>query len=627
MPQAININLNDPDFLNPKFREPFFDKRRFVVCKGGRGSGKSYNAGALKLVTRATLRKNERFFAVRKIKDRLRVSTWQQIKDCIRDKGLEGVWKYNETLMIAKCIATGSTIGNIGLDDVDSMKSMTSPTSFWCEEATEFLESDIEQLNMNMRGKAPSYFQMVLTLNPINARHWIRTTYAESGRDLLLHHSTVYDNPRVDLQTIEQMENLKGHTRQWALMGEWGVLEGAVFEPMIMDGSPESFDYEAYGLDFGFNHPMALIWCGFKDGEVWPREIVYRSGLTTKALIEQMNALGIDKNTMIYADSANPEKIQEIKEAGYSIMPAKKHAGSVLAGIDLLKGLKIHGDPASKNLLQEWDGYAYIKDRKTGVVFDDALPNVNDDGIAALRYCVQMVLGPQQEVFNRASVAKATAVKKARTDQYFETRVAGHWSRDNTIMALKAAALGTGEIRIVDETLIQGPTKAQVDSLKIFGGSDEEHPLKRMFVTSEIKTQDAQNKFDSGWIGYEYSRMGLQAEMGCDVRCGRAAVDEMMADGSLTIDPSCRQLIGGLRSLSLDEIEQRPDFSWEGSARLVRALFDLAWWGRDYQAAESAAAKSEFAQRMADLKARERASGNDELTQWGEVELAGLKDF
>jgi len=59
-----------------------------------------------------------------------------------------------------------------------------------------------------------------------------------------------------------------------------------------------------------------------KDLYIWER--IYISELTSASLIAEMQRIGVSKRVLIVADSARPEMIRDIKNAGYNIIPVDK---------------------------------------------------------------------------------------------------------------------------------------------------------------------------------------------------------------------------------------------------------------------------------------------------------------
>ena len=87
----------------------------------------------------------------------------------------------------------------------------------------------------------------------------------------------------------------------------------------------------------------------------------------------------VPRGNVIYCDSAEPARIQDIRRAGINALPADK---DVKAGIMFLKGRKLHIHQGSVNLIKEIKSYKFLnKDSK------DLLPlKINDHACDAMRY-------------------------------------------------------------------------------------------------------------------------------------------------------------------------------------------------------------------------------------------------
>jgi len=78
---------------------------------------------------------------------------------------------------------------------------------------------------------------------------------------------------------------------------------------------------------------------------------------------------------LVFADSAEPKSIDEIRSYGVSIMGAKKGQGSVYQGIQYVQDLKISVTKQSINTIKAYRNYLFKKDK-----FDKIL-NEPDDAV------------------------------------------------------------------------------------------------------------------------------------------------------------------------------------------------------------------------------------------------------
>ncbi len=97
---------------------------------------------------------------------------------------------------------------------------------------------------------------------------------------------------------------------------------------------------------------------------------------------------GMDLKGIIYADSARPEIIEELRRMGLPIRKAHKPKGSILEGIDILKRYRLHiiGD----NFIQEMRNYKWVED-KTGKLTNIPV-DLNNHLVDAFRYGTYSVL-------------------------------------------------------------------------------------------------------------------------------------------------------------------------------------------------------------------------------------------
>ncbi len=104
-----------------------------------------------------------------------------------------------------------------------------------------------------------------------------------------------------------------------------------------------------------------------------------------------MKQLDLNRTDNIWADSANPSAIEEIRRNGFNIKPTKKT--TIQYGLDLLYRHYIH-IVDSPNIVREFNSYKYKTDK------DGRILGVPEDkhnhSIDALRYCVEMELNPKQ---------------------------------------------------------------------------------------------------------------------------------------------------------------------------------------------------------------------------------------
>lgn len=229
---------------NEAFMPLFFDEHRYLVLKGGGGSGKSIFAGR-KILERVTSEEGHRFLVVRKVGRTLRESCFEQLKGQAYEyysDFIDYIPKGKSSDMYMR-FKNGSEIIFAGLDDVEKLKSIYNITGVWIEEASEILESDFNQLDIRLRTEFPYYLQMIITFNPISILHWLKKRFFDFDiKDPIIrqramartrtHESTYKDNRFLRADAIETLENYKEQDPYYYMvyaLGMWGVVGKTVF--------------------------------------------------------------------------------------------------------------------------------------------------------------------------------------------------------------------------------------------------------------------------------------------------------------------------------------------------------------------------------------------------------------
>ncbi len=254
------------------------------------------------------------------------------------------------------------------------------------EEVTDFRWEEHLQLRLRLRAPKPGGWErnkLVGMCNPIDENHWV-CTKLENDPGVEVNHSTYKDNPHLDDDYIKRLEALIDQDPNYYrvyVLGLWGKLDNLILRNWSeVQDLPDTYRSWAYGLDFGYSHPMALVKVVFTmdHGTYW-KEIIHQSNLTNQDLIERMSHM---ERGDVYADSARPDQIEELKRVGWNVIAANK---DVRTGLDAIKRQPLHITSDSPNLIKEVRGYCYRKDPKQGIVLEEPI-KFNDDGIDAARY-------------------------------------------------------------------------------------------------------------------------------------------------------------------------------------------------------------------------------------------------
>ena len=216
---------------NRAFLPLFADTHRYLVLKGGGGSGKSIFAGRL-ILERVTAEPGHRFLVCRKVARTIRESCFKQLLGQLAEHYADIGYKANKGDMNIT-FPNGSEIIFAGLDDVEKLKSIYNITGIWVEEASEISESDFNQLDIRLRGKTKYHQQIILSFNPISMKHWLKKRFFDRADPrATVHESTYKDNRFLNESAIRTLESFKETDEYYYMvyaLGMWGVTGKSVF--------------------------------------------------------------------------------------------------------------------------------------------------------------------------------------------------------------------------------------------------------------------------------------------------------------------------------------------------------------------------------------------------------------
>lgn len=442
-PEVLSIKLT-PNFLS--VAEGLTSGVRIVVEEGSMRSGKtyavlqnliwitydinSYLAKVAELLNKPVeelranvkilLDKSSKGFSTKLFRKKstvARQSIWKDVKKILHDFGWYDKCKMNETTMTI-VFANGCELICCGADEPDKYHSVAQDIVYFCE-VLDFKEAVFNQIN----GRTTAV--VVMDFNPSRSRSWVFDKILKRPpTEMRYHHSTYRDNPFLSDKQIAEIESWKPTPEnyakgtadewQWRVYGEGkrGVRQGCIFDPrsweVIPDDSYPDLNnclLHGYGLDFGFsNDPTALVECALSNGTLFLKEIVYDTHLIVQkaetarwqdSLIGRMDAMHFDRDALIIADSASPESIAQLNYSGYNVRAVGKFNGSIVEGLNRLRGRKIKVTASSVGLQYELENYHWKVDGGSGAVGD--IPCDEDNhAIDAVRYWALENLTPKK---------------------------------------------------------------------------------------------------------------------------------------------------------------------------------------------------------------------------------------
>lgn len=398
------MKINIAEKIGAGYREFWFSKHRYLVCKGGRGSKKSTTA-AMKILWLIMKQPLTNALVIRRVFNSHKDSTFAQLKWAAENLGVRHLFKFSLSPLEVTYLPTGQKILFRGMDNVMSITSITVEKGYlnivWVEEAYQLEdESEFNKLDMSVRGSLPEgYFkQFIITFNPWSDSSWLKKRFFDVEDDNVLALTTTYKcNEWLGPDDIALFEQMKiQNPRRYAVEGEghWGVSEGLIYENFV----EQEFDYKEiskrkgaeaiFGLDFGYtNDPTAFI-CAIADQEAKELYIFdehYQKAMVNSEIASMIKYKGYAKEA-IYADSAEPKSIEEIRRAGIPrIKDAAKGPDSIRNGIQFIQDYKIIVHPKCENTLIELSNYCW--ETKDGIATNKPIDSYNHL-MDALRYAI-----------------------------------------------------------------------------------------------------------------------------------------------------------------------------------------------------------------------------------------------
>ena len=369
------------------FQKNWEAKTRFIANEGSARSSKTISI-AQKYILKFQQTTGKILTIARKTGPSLVSSVMRDFFDQLKLMGLYSSENHNKSEKTY--VLHGNIVEFISMDDPQKKRG-AKRNYLWLNEGNELIYEDFIQLNMRTTE------EVTLDYNPSAEYHWIYDKVIprlnkDGSPACTFIHSTYKDNPFLEQSLVNEIEALKDSDPEyWKIygLGERAKSTTTIYSNWdIVPSLPDSFDELVYGVDFGFNNPSVLLEIRIKDRDVYIREKIYATKLTNSDFIRGMQEVipAEYRRYFIKADSAEPDRIQEIAEAGFNVLAAQKGPNSIKDGIDRLKRIKLHVTADSVNTIKEIKGYKWKIDRD-GHVLDETVKFM-DHSMDAMRYAL-----------------------------------------------------------------------------------------------------------------------------------------------------------------------------------------------------------------------------------------------
>lgn len=372
-----------PESFHPVWSAAINPNRLNVVCKGGRGSGKSSTIAHI--IIQMLMRYPVNGVGIRKFDNTIELSIFEQIKWAIGEQGVTHLFRINKSPMRITFIPRGNYIVFRGAQEPERIKSLKSanfPFAFsWIEELAEFkTEDEVTTItNSLLRGELGNglFYKFFYSYNPPKRKQsWVNKKYETQfqPKNTFVHHSTYKNNPFISPQFEEEAEATKQRNEmkyRWEYLGE-AIGSGIVpFDNLtfrtITDEEYKVFDNIRQGQDYGYaTDPYSFVrWHYDKTRKkIYAMDEYYGIKISNKESAEWIYKKGYGQNTTT-SDSAEPKSIAEQKQYGIRVKGAKKGPDSVEYGerwLDDLNEIVIDAK-RTPNIAREFENIDYQTDK------------------------------------------------------------------------------------------------------------------------------------------------------------------------------------------------------------------------------------------------------------------------
>lgn len=367
-------------------------KKRIKIVQGGTSAGKTFGIIPI-LIDRATKTPNLEISIVSESVPHLRRGA---LKDFLKIMQVTNRFidpNFNKSTLKYR-FTNGSFIEFFSVEQPDKLRGARR-NILYVNEANNIPFEAYQQLSIRTSD------EVFIDYNPTH-EFWAHTELMEDAdSDFLI--INYKDNEALSENIVKEIEKAKEKAKTseyWANwwkvygLGQTGSLEGVVFDNWtLIDKIPDEARLIGIGLDFGYsNDPTAIVEVYKYNDKRILNEICYRTGMVNNDISRIL-----PKGVTIYADSAEPKSIEEIRRTGVDIRPVTKGKDSIMYGITTMHNESYLVTKDSTNLVKELRYYCWDTD-KNGKKLNKPIDNYNH-ALDAVRYHEMEDIGINNKVF------------------------------------------------------------------------------------------------------------------------------------------------------------------------------------------------------------------------------------
>jgi phage terminase large subunit len=361
---------------------------RTKIIRGGSSAGKTI-AILLILIDYAIRNKGKEVSVVSESIPHLRRGALKDFLNILKALNRYDDKKYNKSTLKYE-FSNGSYIEFFSTDQPDKLRGARR-TDLYINECNNVPFDAYQQLAVRTSG------DIWLDYNPANL-FWVdKELIGQEDTDFVT--LTYKDNDSLPESIVKEIEKAKVKAKTstywsnwWKVygLGEIGSLEGVCIPDWKeIDKIPNEARLLCGGMDFGYSVDSSTYIRLYKWNNAYIfDQMLYRKGMHNRDISLFLTNQNVKEN--IYADSAEPKSIAELKNYGHSVYPVTKGRDSIIYGINLINQNEIYVTRRSKNLIKELQGYIWAKDKEGNDL--QKATGEHPDCIDAARYALMMQL-------------------------------------------------------------------------------------------------------------------------------------------------------------------------------------------------------------------------------------------
>lgn len=368
--------------------EAFYAKERFVAVISGIQGGKTFT-GALWSRTESDKNPNGTGLICAPTYKILQQSTLPKFFEINQD--LQKYYKKGDSVIEVP------NRGKIYIRSTENPNTLEGMTLSWCW-ADEAGQMSVEAW-INIQGRL-SILQgrCFITTTPYYF-NWLATDFLEQFRknnpDYRVVQFTSVDNPYFPKEEYERVKTVMDkRVFERRYMGLFTKMEGLVYDDFNYNlhtflEAPKTFNNIVAGIDWGYTAPASITIIGDVDGIFYEIDEFYGSKKTTAELVEiAKNLRDRYKVNRFYADSAEPDRIEEFRRSGLYVLEANKDIEFGTNKVrQLIKEGRFKVGRNCKYTLDEIEHYHY-PETKEGQEEKEQPMKIDDHAMDSIRYAL-----------------------------------------------------------------------------------------------------------------------------------------------------------------------------------------------------------------------------------------------